>query len=374
MYFFENNKKIAIFIVLIMFLSVFAGFGGAFVFLNSFEKDQTSSEDSNIPAETQGLNMDASRGVLNRVFGGNENLSIPEIYNLVSDSVVEITTETMEIGGFMGQYISSGAGSGVIYSEDGYIITNNHVINNASKITVILKNGAKYDAKIIGQDVKTDLAVIKIDEKGLQPTFFGDSNQIIVGELAVAVGNPLGELGGTITEGIISALDREIIIDNETMTLLQTTAAINPGNSGGGLFNSKGELVGIVNAKTSGSNIEGLGFAIPSNIVKEVTKQLLEFGYVKGRPALGVSIFEVTDARTAILYRLPTVGLYISAASEGNQLVVGDRIISFEGKEISKLADLKKLIDSHQVGDTVTVQVEREGSVKKLQIKLIELS
>lgn len=373
MFLFENNKKLVIFMISIMFFSVFAGFGGAFLFLNSLENSQIASE-KEIPDITQGENMDSSNGVLNRFFDGSNELSIPEIYNLVSDSVVEITTETMQLGGFMGQYISSGAGSGVIYSEAGYIITNNHVINNASKITVTLKNGSKYEAKVIGKDPKTDLAVIKIDETGLQPAFFGDSNEIIVGELAVAIGNPLGELGGTITEGIISALDREIIIDNETMVLLQTTAAINPGNSGGGLFNGEGELVGIVNAKTSGSNIEGLGFAIPSNIVRDVTQQLMDYGYVKGRPGLGVSIFEVADARTAILYRLPGIGLYITNVSEGNSLNIGDRIISFNGKEITRLAELKKEIDSHQVGDNVKIKVEREGSIKDLEIKLIELS
>ena len=373
MYFFENKKKIVIFMVSLIFFSVFAGFGGAFLFLNSFENNQKSFETES-QTFTQGANMDSGINIFNRVLGGNRELNIPEIYNLVSDSVVEIITESMQLSGFMGQYISSGAGSGVIYSEDGYIITNYHVINNASKITVRLKNGSKYEAKVIGKDQKTDIALLKIDETGLLPAFFGDSDEIIVGEMAVAIGNPLGELGGTITEGIISALDREIIIQNESMVLLQTTAAINPGNSGGGLFNGRGELVGTVNAKTSGSNIEGLGFAIPSNIVKNVTQQLMDYGYVKGRPGLGVSIFEVTDARTAILYRLPGIGLYITNASEGNMLSIGDRIISFNGKEITRLADLKKEIDSHKVGENVKVKIERDGSIKELEIKLIELS
>lgn len=359
MLFGEHKKKIVIIAFLVFFTSVLSGFVGALIVLDSLEDPSTYIDQPT--SQIQGKQI-------------NDDLTIPEIYSLVSDSVVEITTEVMQFGGFMGQYISSGAGSGVIISEDGYIVTNNHVISNESKINVRLKNGKKYDGEIIAKDEKTDLAVIKINENGLQPANFGDSDKIIVGELAVAIGNPLGELGGTITEGIISALDREIIIDNETMVLLQTTAAINPGNSGGGLFNNKGELLGIVNAKTSGSNIEGLGFAIPSNLVSTVGKELIDFGYVKGRPALGVSIFEVLDARTAMLYRLENTGLYIASVKEESLFEIGDRILSFEGIEVAKLSELKKLIDAKKVGDIVIVKIERQDSIKELSIELMELS
>ncbi len=372
MFFGENKKKIVIITFLAFFISVVSGFVGALMVLNSLETPSVDLEETN--KEIQGQKMDIGIGFYDSGRKLNRELTIPEIYNLVSDSVVEITTEVMQVGGFMGQYISSGAGSGVIISEDGYIITNNHVISSESKINVRLKNGKKYDGEIIAKDEKTDLAVIKIKENGLQPVIFGDSDKIIVGELAVAIGNPLGELGGTITEGIISALDREIIIDNETMILLQTTAAINPGNSGGGLFNNRGELLGIVNAKTSGSNIEGLGFAIPSNLVSAVGKELIDFGYVKGRPALGVSIFEVLDIRTAMLYRLDNPGLYIASAKEESSFEIGDRILSFEGEEVTKLSELKKLIDAKKVGETVKVKIERSGNVKELKIKLMELS
>lgn len=375
----ENKKNIIILTILALFLSVTSGFAGALMILNSLgAPDADLGEPSlEVQGNVQGQTMDQGASKLGKSAWGlnsSDELTIPEIYTLVSDSVVEITTETMQVGGFMGQYISSGAGSGVIYSENGYIITNNHVINNASKVIVRLKNGHKYEADIVAKDEKTDLAVIKIDENGLQSAFLADSDKITVGELAVAIGNPLGELGGTITEGIISALDREIIIDNETMVLLQTTAAINPGNSGGGLFNSRGELLGIVNAKTSGSNIEGLGFAIPSNLVSDVAKELIEFGYVKGRPALGVSIFEVLDARTAILYRLENTGLYIANAKEGSSFQIGDRIVSFEEEEVAELSKLKKLIDSKNVGDIVKVKVARDNNIKELKIELVELS
>ena len=178
----------------------------------------------------------------------DSSLSISDVAAVASNSVVEITTETVMMGTRMGQFVSEGAGSGVIITSDGYILTNNHVIDGASKITVRLKDGTSYNGVVVGLDEKTDLAVIKVDASDLQPAVFGDSSSLTVGETAVAIGNPLGQLGGTVTSGIISALDREISIDGETMTLLQTSAAINPGNSGGGLFNSYGELIGIVNA------------------------------------------------------------------------------------------------------------------------------
>ena len=205
-------------------------------------------------------------------------LTIPEIAALNSKSVVEIYTESLVTDWFMRQYITEGAGSGVIISLDGYIVTNNHVIEKSTKITVQLNNGEEYDAELIGRDVKTDLAVLKINAKGLKPAKWGDSSELIVGELAVAIGNPLGKLGGTVTEGIISALSREINIDRHVMTLMQTTAAVNPGNSGGGLFNDKGELIGIVNAKFIGSDIEGIGFAIPADLAKEVVERLIKGG------------------------------------------------------------------------------------------------
>jgi serine protease Do len=207
-----------------------------------------------------------------------QELTIPEIVALTADSVVEIYTETVVNDGRFGQYVTEGAGSGVIFSSDGYIVTNNHVIDGAQKITVRLRNGDEYEATLIGSDSKTDLAVLKIKETGLQSVVFGDSDKLVVGELVVAIGNPLGKLGGTVTEGIISALSREVSVDGKMMNLLQISAAVNPGNSGGGLFNSYGELIGIVNAKSSGSGIEGLGFAIPVNIVKAVIEDLIKLG------------------------------------------------------------------------------------------------
>ena len=224
------------------------------------------------------------------------NVSITDIANETMDSVVEIKTESVSTHSFFQQAIVSGAGSGVILSKDGYIVTNHHVIDGASKITVTTRSGKSFEAKLIGSDSATDLAVLKIEAEDLHPAVLGDSSKLNVGDTAVAIGNPLGSLGGTVTSGIISALDREVTIDNQKMQLLQTNAAINPGNSGGGLFNANGELIGIVNAKSSGDSIEGLGFAIPVNRAKEIINNLIENGYVKGRASLGVTLVNGSDS------------------------------------------------------------------------------
>ena len=229
-----------------------------------------------------------------------EGMSISQIASVVSPSVVAITTEQMSGSQtwFGGYYVQSGAGSGVIISEDGYILTCAHVVNGATSIQVQLDNGDTYDATIVGQDTTSDVAVIKVEATGLTPAVIGDSNALAVGETVVAVGNPLGTLSNTVTNGIISALNREVTVEDNDMTLLQTSASISPGNSGGGLFNANGELIGIVNAKSSYSEAEGIGFAIPIDSGMEIAQQLIENGSVV-RPALGVQIYEVTDASTA---------------------------------------------------------------------------
>lgn len=207
-----------------------------------------------------------------------EKMTTPEVVSNVSNSVVEISTETVQTHNYFGQFVSEGAGSGVIITANGYIVTNDHVIANASKILVRLKDGTKYEAKLIGTDPSNDLAVIKINGKNLKPATYGNSSQLKVGDKAIAIGNPLGELRGTVTEGIISARDREINVGDVTMRLLQIDAAVNPGNSGGGLFDRTGELVGIVNAKSSGEAVEGLGFAIPIDTAKTIIDKIIKEG------------------------------------------------------------------------------------------------
>ena len=311
--------------------------------------------------------------------GGNakETLSVPEVAALVKNSVVEITTEQIVTGSFMQQYVSEGAGSGVIITADGYIVTNHHVIEGATNINVRLADGTEYAAKLIGSDAKSDLAVIKVEAKELTPAAYGSSKELAVGETVVAVGNPLGELGGTVTSGIISALDREITIENTTMRLLQTDTAINPGNSGGGMFNTSGQLVGIVNAKSAGEEIEGLGFAIPIDTAAKVVEDLLNVGYVKGRVDPGFTFVEVKDAMTAMMYRVSEMGLYISAVGTDSDAAKagfqsGDYVVSVEGTKVSTEAEANALIDAKSVGETLTVVIKRNGVEQTKTLTLSE--
>lgn len=303
--------------------------------------------------------------------------TIADISKKVSPSVVEITTEVAQSGGFMSQYITEGAGSGVIVSADGYIVTNNHVIEDAKKITVILDNGESYSAKLVGTDEITDIAVIKIEVSGLIPAVYGKSEDLRVGDFALAVGNPLGELGGTVTDGIISALEREVVIDSVTMTLLQTNAAINPGNSGGGLFNASGELVGIVNAKAAGEDIEGLGFAIPIDIAKPVIEDLITYGYVTGRVQAGIQILDVLDYATAFQYRVNKLGPYIYSVSENSDaeragLKQGDLVMKINDTLVYESADILAIFTDCETGDTVTITVERGGEEIDIQLTFTE--
>lgn len=308
------------------------------------------------------------------------DLTMAQVSALVSDTVVEITTEFVNTSGWF-QYVSSGAGSGVILSEDGYIITNNHVIcgddstTPADAIKVRLTNGDEYEAKLIGTDSDADIAVLKIEATGLTPAICGDSDKLVVGEAVLAVGNPLGELGGTQTDGIISALDREIDVNGTSMTLLQTSAAVNPGNSGGALFNMRGELIGVVNAKSSGTGIEGLGFAIPVNDALSVAEQLMEYGYVRGKVAIGVSFYECEDSLTARYYGLPGYGVYVMELTKGyneNALQVLDRVISIDGQEISSFSDISNIVKQHEVGDVLKFQVSRDGKIIEVDVTCYE--
>ena len=301
------------------------------------------------------------------------------VINAITPSVVEITTEQMvttSYGFWGGQQVVSGAGSGVIFTADGYIITNAHVVEGAQQITVKLNDGTTYNATLVGSDSQSDIAVIKIDATGLTPAVLGDSDTIAIGETAIAVGNP-SNLGVTSTDGIISALNRSVTVEGNTMNLIQTSAAISPGNSGGGLFNSKGELIGIVNAKNADENAEGLGFAIPINTAKAVTQDLIENGYVTGRPALGITVVSITDAQTAMQYGVSTLGAYVQSVSEGSGaanagMKVGDRIVSVGTKTVTTATDVTNALQDYTAGDTVQVQVDRGGELITLNVVLGE--
>ncbi len=307
--------------------------------------------------------------------GNGKTLS--EVIDAVSGSVVEITTESVRTGNYINQYVTEGAGSGVIISSDGYIVTNNHVVSNANKVTIRTKNGESYTASVKGSDSNSDVALLKIDAKNLTAAVIGDSSTLKVGDTAIAIGNPLGQLGGTVSTGIVSALDREIEISGTKMNLLQTDAAINPGNSGGGLFNENGELIGIVVAKSSGESIEGLGFAIPVGDITDVIKDISEFGYVKGRPWLGVTLIDVSDAQTAWQYGVGKYGVYVYSVSDGSGaakagLKSGDLIQAIDNESVSNSSEVKAAIQKHKVGETITLSIVRDNMQQQIEVTLSE--
>ena len=310
-------------------------------------------------------------------------MTTAQVSEMVSPSVVVITTEQVVYSqwSWYGQnQVESGAGSGVIISSDGYILTCAHVVDGASTITVTIGD-KDYTATLVGEDTTSDIAVIKIDADGLTPATVGDSDGLKVGQSVMAVGNPLGELGGTVTGGMISALNRSVTIQGtnstNTMSLIQMDASVSPGNSGGGLFNMNGELVGIVNAKSSSSDAEGLGFAIPINDAIKVAQELLENGYVTGRPYLGITYLAVTDAQTAQQLGVNAYGVYIVDVTKGGPadqagLKAGDRIVSVDGSEIAAKDDLGTLMQKHAAGDTLAITVARDGQMQTVNVTLGE--
>lgn len=299
------------------------------------------------------------------------SLNAAAVAAAASDCVVEITTESVQTGSYFNQYVTTGAGSGVIISPNGYIATNDHVIAGANSISVRLHDGTTLDAVLVATDAQTDLAVIRVEASDLHAATFGTSADLVVGQPVVAIGNPLGRLGGTVTDGILSAKDRVITVGEEHMTLLQTNAAVNPGNSGGGLFDSDGRLIGIVNSKSSGSDVEGLGFAIPIDTARNVIEQLITQGYVSGRPSLGAALSEVTSFRSAVWAGVSRLGVYV--ADGGNTgLANGDCLYSIDGKSIETMTDVKSALSGHKPGDSVTVQFIRRDKLYELTLELSE--
>jgi serine protease Do len=302
--------------------------------------------------------------------------SISEVVYSVKDSVVEIQTT------FNSK--SSSAGSGVIigsYKIDGidagyYIVTNAHVIqdengNTASNIIIKTTDGKEYAVSSVrGIDSYGDIAVLMINTKdSLTGARFGNSNALMLGQEVIAIGNPLGTLGGSITNGIISALSREIEIDGNVYNLLQTNAAINAGNSGGGLFNMKGELVGIINAKSAGLGVEGIGFAIPSNDAKAVVEDIIEFGYAKGRPFLGITVSTISDSLSSSSY------VYVHDLTKGyndNNLQIQDIILSMNGVDVHTLNDFRAVLSKTKPGDTIEAEIKRGNEYITVNIAVYE--
>ena len=295
------------------------------------------------------------------------------------NSVVGINTE-ITTNAFGQEAVAASSGSGFILSEDGYIITNAHVVADASSIEVVLFNDDSFEAKLVGADTSYDIAVLKIEAKGLPAVTVGDSDTLKVGEDVVAIGNPLGELTFTMTNGILSAIDREINIDGNPQNMLQTNAAINSGNSGGPLFDMDGNVIGVTTAKYSGSSmsgtsIEGLGFAIPINEALKVAYDLAEYGYVKGQAYLGVTV-KTLDSQTADYYSLP-VGPRVESVTPGScadkaGIQVGDIIIRFNGEDVESNSALIAALKRLQAGDTVNATLFRLGGEIEVTITLDE--
>lgn len=318
---------------------------------NSSKTDKKVGSYLNISQTPKDSNSSSSSG----------KLTIAQVAAKVSPSVVGIETQVTDA-------FSSGTatGSGIIMTSDGYIVTNCHVIEGASSISVVMSDGTRYDAKLVGSDSDSDLAVLKIKATGLVKAEFGDSDALAVGDTAVAIGNPYGlELQGTVTSGIISAVNREITVnDTQTMTLIQTDAAINYGNSGGPLVNIYGQVVGINSLKLSESSAEGLGFAIPINTAKPIVDELITYGFISGKPAIGIQGSVITQD-VAQYYNIPQ-GVYVSSFTSAEPmnsgLKIGDIITSFNGVKITDMATLNTEKDKFTAGDKVKITVYRDDN------------
>ena len=299
------------------------------------------------------------------------SLTWQEVYKKNIPSVVSITCTHLG---------DTSTGTGVIFTADGYIVTNSHVVEGAREISVLLTDDRVFTARLVGADTVSDLAVLHIEAENLTPAEFGDSAGIQVGDAVVAIGDPLGtDLRGTMTEGIISAINRDMSIDGRTMTLIQTSAALNPGNSGGPLINTYGMVIGIntmkISAFTDKAGVEGLGFAIPSTTVKDIVEQIIENGYVSGRPTLGIHC-EVLSSMYRHYYRLPN-GLYINGVDRGSPaaeagIAQGDVIVTINGTSVTDMESYNAFLYSQQVGDTVVLEIYRGGKYYTLRLTFAE--
>ena len=365
-----------------MFLATFLAFvfgsgitmAGSFIIMQDIIKDEVAkiTYDNGISKPSQ-TPTEAATPIS---YENKPMLSVVEIAKHVGPTVVGIVSK-VERATFWGiPQLTEGSGSGIIITGDGYIITNNHVVESAKELKVILNNGKEHDARLIGTDPRTDLAVIKIEVAGIQYATLGNSEQLAVGELAVAIGNPLGnELAGSVTVGVISALNRSITVEDKKLNLIQTDAAINPGNSGGALVNSYGEVIGINTVKMSATGVEGIGFAIPINEAKPIVEDLMKDGYVKGRPVIGISGRSVSE-QDSKNYNIP-VGIYVAEATpyssaERAGIKTGDVIIKINGIDIKTIDELNQEKEKFKAGDTVTVTFIREGEEKTVDLVLQE--
>lgn len=368
----SKNKKIFIAAIIIFFVLLTAGFvvNNKIGFNNIIQNPLNDKKESGTQVIINSIKPSDSKKAIN-IATDTKVLSIKEIVKKNKPAVVGVVSKIQNSG-----FLNQGTGSGIIMSQDGYIITNNHVIEGSNSVSVVFSDSREYSAQIIGRDRKSDLAVLKINEKNLTYAEFGDSDLLEEGDLAVAIGNPIGlELSGTVTSGIISAVNRDLTIDDRVMTLLQTDASINPGNSGGPLINEYGQVIGINSIKIALSDTEGLGFAIPINVAKPIIDDLIANGYVKNRSSIGISGKNITQ-RTAYYYDIPQ-GVFVdyinpksNAVSAG--LKKGDIIIKINNKTITTMSELNYEKDKFKAGETITLTVYRDKNEININVKLAE--
>ena len=362
-----SRKGISVLIICCLLVSAMFGAGGAFWAASLIEIPHHTF--GSPPMRFAPMNLDLAEAT-------RSNLSVQEIVALAGDSVVDIRSQRATRTNAWIQQIGTSSGSGVIISTDGYIITNSHVVEDSNDIVVTLRDGSTHSARMVGFDRRTDVAVIKINAPNLTPAIFGDSDNAVIGDLAVVIGNPLGDLGGTATVGIISALNRELEIENRQLTVMQTDAAINQGNSGGGLFNQNGEFVGLVVAKSYGPGVEGLGFAIPINIAKPLAMNIIENGFVAGRPQIGIVMRNITTPEEMAGFNVELPGIYIYDVIAQNAidagLRAGDMLHYIQGVGISSFDDVTSVVQSHNIGDTLEVSVIRNGEILTFSVVLSE--
>ncbi len=360
-----------------------AAFTAGFYYVDS-KSDDTTLTQQTTTATTVANSANTASSATTTFGSSKQALTIPEIASQVGPSVVGVINKTtvstqQYYDPFSGRYyyyqdpsnsdetVEQGSGSGIIISEDGYIVTNQHVIDGASEISVILNTGDEITAELVGQDTKTDLAVLKINtDIELTAAVLGDSTTVQVGELAVAIGNPMGmEFSGSVTAGIISAVNRTMTIDDRTYNLLQTDAAINSGNSGGALINQYGEVIGINSVKLSETGVEGMGFAIAISEAKPIIEDLMNNGYVTGRPVVGIGVQQTP------------YGLFISSVQENSGasaagLQVGDMILEVDGQEVSTSSEINEIRDEKSPGDTLRFTISRQGQTIEVDVTLQE--
>ena len=411
----HTGLKVAAFVLAMVLVS--GGSIGVYEGIRSSNADNSSSivarNDSSAAESSTGdssssKKSDSSQSWI-QLASTNGSMSVADIVKKVTPSVVGVQSTFSSsngsnnnpmngYGGFFGYGSQgnngsqgmTGVGTGIIMSKDGYIVTNAHVIyddeygyGEASSVQIQMSDEeTTYDARIVAYDKEADIAVLKIDADNLTPAEFGDSSSCEVGEMVVAIGNPLGlQFQNTVTCGIISALDRKVTINDNTMTLIQTDTAINNGNSGGPLINSSGQVIGINSAKMSSTysgeaTVEGIGFAIPMSEAKSIVDDLINYGYVTGRPQLGISCQDVTEA-VSQAYNIP-VGAYIFSVTAGGAadqagLQPGDVITGIQDQTISTTEELNAVKNQYKAGDTITLTYVRAGETKKVDVTLAEV-